>query len=527
MTVIPVAAERPVSSTAAPSTVLHGRRLLLARIVWLDLMLVLLGLYLAGTIERFLTPASICAAGCSMTAGEADAWREFGFSPNAATAFFNILWSVCMPGGFIAVAALIAWRKSNDWMALLVAFTLVALGPYMLSGVNFDLKHRLGVQLFISLLEKLFITAFIVLFYVFPDGRFIPRWTRWWVLVFALLVWAPDSLMPAADWLWIGHFFAMAAVGLASQIYRYRRVSTRVQRQQTKWVILGFAGPILTLAIWFSASAYWLRPGRTMALFSLGALPIMTVLALLWPLSIGFAILRYRLWDIDIIINRALVYGALTAAIVGLYVLIVVGVGTLLRVGDNLLLSLAATGLVAVLFQPLRLRVQQAVNRLMFGERDDPYAVLSRLGQRLESTLAPDAVLPAIVETVKEALKLPYVAIVTLQQDDSMAIVAAAGTPVDEPVHLPLVYQAEMVGELLLAQRGADEPLNAADRRLLHDLARQIGIAVHALRLTADLQRSRRRLVSARRRTPAPTSGSARRARPNAGQFDPQAGCCR
>ena len=100
---------------------------------------------------------------------------------------------------------------------------------------------------------------------------------------------------------------------------------------------------------------------------------------LLTPLAIGVAILRYRLWDIDVFINRTLVYGTLTALVVVLYVLIVGSLSALLQVSGNLIVSLIATGVVAVLFQPLRERLQRGANRLMFGERDDPYSVLSRI----------------------------------------------------------------------------------------------------------------------------------------------------
>jgi signal transduction histidine kinase len=158
---------------------------------------------------------------------------------------------------------------------------------------------------------------------------------------------------------------------------------------------------------------------------------------------------------------------------------------------------LLATGLVAVLFQPLRARLQRVVNRLVYGERDEPYAVLSRLLSRLEATLAPEAVLPTIVETVAQALKLPYAAI-TLKQGDVFTPAATFGLPQDKPFTLPLVYHTETIGQLLLAPRAPGEAFTAADRRLLEDLARQAGVAVHAVRLTADLQRSRERLVTAR-----------------------------
>jgi signal transduction histidine kinase len=167
-------------------------------------------------------------------------------------------------------------------------------------------------------------------------------------------------------------------------------------------------------------------------------------------------------------------------------------------------ISLLATSLVALLFQPLRYRLQHGVNRLMYGERDDPYAVLSRLGQRLEATLAPEAVLPTIVQTVKESLKLPYAAI-ALKQGDAFAVTAMSGIAVEDALRLPLVYQNELVGQLLLAPRAPGESFSSADRRLLDDLAREAGVAVHAVRLTndlqhltADLQRSREHLVTAR-----------------------------
>ena len=144
------------------------------------------------------------------------------------------------------------------------------------------------------------------------------------------------------------------------------------------------------------------------------------------PLCIGIAILRYRLYDIDLLINRTLVYGALSAGVVGLYVLLVGALGALFQSSGNLLISLLATGLAACSFQPLRARLQRGVNRLMYGERDDPYAVLSRLGQRLKTTLAPTAVLPSIAEAVAQTLKLPYVAILRSTHGDRRLEIARA-----------------------------------------------------------------------------------------------------
>ena len=111
------------------------------------------------------------------------------------------------------------------------------------------------------------------------------------------------------------------------------------------------------------------------------------------PIAMGIAILKYRLYDIDIVINRTLVYGSLTASVAGIYILAVGTLGVLFQSSGTLLNSLFGTGVVAIVFAPLRDRLQRAVNRLMYGERDDPYAVISRLGRRLEATLEPKEML--------------------------------------------------------------------------------------------------------------------------------------
>ncbi len=133
----------------------------------------------------------------------------------------------------------------------------------------------------------------------------------------------------------------------------------------------------------------------------------------------------------------------------------------------------------------------------MYGERDEPYAVISRLGQRLEATLDPDAVLPTVVETVRHALRLPYAA-VALKRAEGYIVAAASGEPASEQLRLPLVYQNDIVGQLMLSPRAPGEKFAPSDRRLLDDLARQAGVAAHAVQLTSDLQRSRERLVTAR-----------------------------
>jgi len=288
---------------------------------------------------------------------------------------------------------------------------------------------------------------------------------------------------------------AIWLAGTVSLVFRYRAAPAR-DRQQMKWVMWALA--ILLPALLFMASgiltgyvvAGWAIPLAT----GFGAIALALFLA-----AIAVAIVRHRLFDIELIINRALVYGALTASVVGAYALIVGVAGEWFHQSGSLSVSLLATGLIAVLFQPVRERFQRSINRLMYGDRDDPYAVLSRLGRRLEATLAPDAVLPTLVETIAQTLKLPYVAIALHHANENEPEIAAAyGLPTGSAVRLPMTYQSERVGELLIAPRAPGEAFTLSEQRLLADIAHQAGVAAHAVRLTADLQRSRERLVTAR-----------------------------
>ena len=353
---------------------------------------------------------------------------------------------------------------------------------------------------------------------LFPDGR--PPTRRWWwaawlgalsiglISVLGAVLFWPDrgpELMRYGDgeayvvaplWALVTDYVAfpmMLVAGLGAVVslfVRFRRARGE-ERQQIKWFA---SASVLTLAFAFALDGLpHAEGGPTEAVLVL--LGILIVPAI--PVATGVAILKHRLYDIDLVINRTLVYGVLTACVVGTYVIIVGYLGALFRTDGDLAISLVATGIVAVLFAPLRDRLQRGVNRLMYGERDDPYAVLSRLGQRLEATLEPHAVLPAVAESVAHALKLPHVAI-ELKRGEGYETAAEHGWPAGEPLRLPLVYRTETVGRIVLSSRAPGESFGPADRRLLDDLARQARVAAHAVRLTDDLQRSRERLVTAR-----------------------------
>ena len=221
-------------------------------------------------------------------------------------------------------------------------------------------------------------------------------------------------------------WYAALVLLMIAQVYRYRTASSPLQRQQGKWLL--FSGCVgVLIAVGLRVPQYLFPSlGQAGSFYVLVLATAYLVLAFIFPFCLGIAILRCRLWDIDIIIQRTLLYGMLTACVVALYVLVVVGLGALLQARGNLGISLLATGLIAVLIQPLHTSLQRAVNHLLYGERDELYQVISHLGQRLEAALAPEAVLPTIVETVTGALKLPYAAI-SLKQGGEDEITASAG----------------------------------------------------------------------------------------------------
>lgn len=232
-----------------------------------------------------------------------------------------------------------------------------------------------------------------------PPARAHPRATVA-VVVLVPLSWYPlyflrlDAL-EVVEGLW---FIVTLLAPFAVVLHNAVTVRDPVVRAQTRWVGFAYA---------YSSAAFVV----TFLGFS-GVVPRSwngwpPLSDLVFAAALAIAILRYRLLAIDVIVNRALVYGTLTAFVIGAYVGIVGYLSTLFPTHNGLVPPLIATGVVAVLFQPLCERVQRRVNRLLYGERDDPYAVLARLGRRLEGALAIDDLLPTIAETVARALKLP------------------------------------------------------------------------------------------------------------------------
>jgi two-component system, NarL family, sensor kinase len=348
---------------------------------------------------------------------------------------------------------------------------------------------------------------------LFPDGRLPSR--RWRPALWCGLASAPLIALGGAlgvgedldfqgnpflsdatarsvsDPLSIGWLLMLVASGAGVvAIVRRRRVAQGEAREQLQLLLR--AATIVTAAFLACTIGGILAP----AAFDVGALAALTSLGVLGAMM-AVAILRHRLYGLDVYVDRAIVLSGTTLVLAGLYVGAVVLVGSVLGQDVHLGAAVPATALVAIAFHPLRDRLQRGVNRLLHGQRDEPYAAMSQLGRRLGEALDPADVLPVMAETIAQALRLPYAAVELAGGPDAAAVehgAPAAGVA----LRLPLVHAGERVGTLVLGARAHGEALSAADRRLLEDFARRASAAASAVALSLEVQRSRERLVTAR-----------------------------
>ena len=214
-------------------------------------------------------------------------------------------------------------------------------------------------------------------------------------------------------------------------------------------------------------------------------------------IGVGVALWRHRLFDIERLANRSLTYLAVTVVLVAGYALVVALLGNVLGLSGGMAAALAAM-VAAIALAPVLRMARRGVNRLMYGDRDDPAGVLAQLGSRMQAAMLPDDVLPAVVETVAESLRLPYVAIDLPDETGGFRMIVERGRPVGV-LHLEeLSHHGSVVGRLRVSGRGIDDPLEPADLVLLRSLAGEIGPAVQAVRLHQDLVRSRAEVVALR-----------------------------
>ena len=318
-----------------------------------------------------------------------------------------------------AIAGVLAWRKPDDWMALLAALALVLL---VTANSTYTLQQFASPwQVPTTLLNVLTWVVIFLVFCLIPNGRFVPRWTRWlpliWVMCYLFfLVFSPlQHLKLLENIVW---FAGMACVAIAL-LYRYRVISTPVERQQTKWIVFGLSATILLAIIWNLPPFLFPSFARPGTLYDL-ALAVFNIFLLLPTiLCVAIAILRYRLWDIDILINRTLVYGSLTAILGLVYFAIVLALQALLSVftghfssGPQTPVVIVASTLgIVALFHPLRQRLQTIIDRRFYRSKYDAARTLATFSASLRNEVDLNQLREQLLAVVQETMQPSHVSL--------------------------------------------------------------------------------------------------------------------
>jgi hypothetical protein len=418
-------------SAASSPPSLRGPWLLLARTAWLVIALLAVAIFVAGVWLRFTELQQVCTASASVCARQSlprpENVRELhslGLSLDF-WALYNSAMSIIFASVWWTVGAVIFARRSEDRMALLVSLFLVTFTiafwpdiPGALARAHPIFGAPVGIfRVLGDVLAMLF-------FYLFPSGSFVPRWTRWLAMVWLaqrIFNLFTDSLPEPTLWpqlLVALLFFGLLASFVFAQVYRYRRVSSPVQRQQTKWVVFGLTAALVGIVAMLTPY-FFTEPTSSSGATTISVLTLLQnaggdAFMLLIPLSIGVAVLRSRLFDIDVLINRTLVYGTLTATLALVYVGSVVLLQGALRAltgGESQLAVVASTLTIAALFGPLRRRIQDRIDRRFYRRKYDTTKTLAAFSARLRDETDLDRLNGELVGVVKDTVQPAHVSL--------------------------------------------------------------------------------------------------------------------
>jgi hypothetical protein len=406
----------------------------IARIAWVIVALLTVVVMVASVpvlFERFSTlctdSMNACLQRSEVPAQAPGGLLGLGISLGAY-ATFTVGVEILCKAVWISVATLLFVFRSRDRMALLVSFFLLTFGTATLLTTGTDALAATHpawwvVAKGLQVLGEVFSVLFLL---TFPDGRFVPRWTPV-VAVLFLLFQIPGDLFPedlpggpgflssAVNLVGVFVFFGSVIIMLGSQVYRYRRVSGPEQRRQTRWVVFGTTLTITALFIVFG-TMFLLVPGDSegSVLLRLVGSSLIPLIMLLIPLSVFAAIFRSGLFDIDLVINRALVYGTLTASLALVYLGAVAGLQRLvspLAGGSNQLIIVASTLLIAALFNPLRRRIQHVIDRHFYRSKYDARRTLEAFRIRLLDEKEIGARGDDLVGVVKDTMQPAHVSL--------------------------------------------------------------------------------------------------------------------
>ena len=398
------------------TTTLRQPWLNVARVLWIVLSAVALVALIASAVRIWGAPLPACTipgAACgpwSVSREDLVLAQQAGL-PVGAMAAIYLATSLVLKLIFLLAGGFIFWRRSNDWIALLLSLMLTL---FALEGVD-NLGPWMPV---VTLLYAVAALIFVLLPFVFPSGRFVPRWTQWvfWPLAIGsmLATVLPQLGLPIDDRIYalalITPFGAWFVVAIYAVIYRYTRISNPTERQQTKWVMAGLLGtfilfvPFIVVTIFFPPSQPSLE--RVMFMY-LVYIPLYAFSYLCLPGGIAFAILRYRLYDIDVIIRRTLVYATVTGLLALVYFGSIITLQALFQsvTGErSAFVIVLSTLLIAALFAPLRHRIQAVIDRRFFRKKYDAQQVLARFAITARDETDMNALSVELMNVVKETM---------------------------------------------------------------------------------------------------------------------------
>lgn len=333
------------------------------------------------------------------------------------------------------LAVLLVARKPHDWMALLAAVMLASIGTG--NVINpFSLSHAVGAELAIRLAtisDQLTLFPVVLVFYLFPDGRFVPRWTRWMVVVglgiSLLLLFFPRFTFAWTDAISTVGYVSLLVSLVIAQVYRYLRVSTELQRQQTKVVVYSLAVPILLSAGFNILTLVFPSLGQAGSLFAALGNTLFNLLLVLIPVSIAIAILRYRLWDIDTLINQTLVYGLLTGILGALYAGLILGLESVAALfsktaGQNPVVLVVSTLAIAALVLPVRRRIQNLIDRRFFRRKYDAERTLAAFSATLRDEVELEEIREHVLAVVQQTIQPTHVSLWLAQAERNVSVQA-------------------------------------------------------------------------------------------------------
>jgi hypothetical protein len=390
---------------------------MLARVAWVSLLSLLLGFFVILLPSYFALLQSICTnSACALlqpTPQSVQALQQLGLSV-ANYAVLNVVLISATMVVCLLVGIVLFWRKSDDWMALLGGFFLVPFGMlYVTDALQAIHSNRQVLAIVLNVLGN---GMLFLLSSLFPNGRFVPGFTRWlvlgwilWGMVFLTLHDLP-SMYLVDRLVWLGLVICL----IGAQFYRYRWVSSSIEKQQTKWVV--FVGSLTALVLVGLTVPGLLIPALSQpgSLYQVLIGPIYPLGVLFIALSFGIAILRYRLWDIDIIINRTLVYGTLTTILAVIYIGLVLSLQVLLHgivSQDNSVAIVISTLVIAALFQPLRRRIQRIIDRRFYRSKYDSTKVVAAFSATLRQEVDLDTLRMRLLGVVQETMQPSHVSL--------------------------------------------------------------------------------------------------------------------